>query len=218
MNDGIKSEFQTIKYTGVANKMDDINAHNMVMTVIDKNKNLEKSEIKHTKENDNHTSILRNFMNNFGGLYKQSSGSENNENKDEPRILEKDQEKMFGTIWQEHQFKNDFRDAPVVCNNDQTRTKMMIKCQDDLLKYSSDEDLMEKEAPVRRVIKSQDDLLKYSSDEDLMEKEAPVKMKRKIIKQSKEPPTKNIPENQEVIREAKIEVKDVTNPEPSRDK
>ena len=52
----------------------------------------------------------------------------------------------------------------------------MIKNQDDLLKYSSGEDLMEKEASVRMMIKSQDDLLKYSSDEDLMEKEAPVKI------------------------------------------
>ena len=35
---------------------------------------------------------------------------------------------MLKTIWQEHQFENDFRDATLACNNDQTRTKkMMIK-------------------------------------------------------------------------------------------
>ena len=61
-----------------------------------------------------------------------------------------DQNKLVKTIRQEQQFENDFRDATSACDDNQIRThKVILKSQDDLLKHSSEEDLMEKEAPVK---------------------------------------------------------------------
>ena len=73
----IKNEFQTIKCKEAQSKLKDINKPNMVVTVNDRHKNLENSEIKPTKENDKQSSILENIMDGFGGLYGKFSGSEN---------------------------------------------------------------------------------------------------------------------------------------------
>ena len=55
------------------------------------------------------------------------------------------QDKLVKNLWQEQQFENDFRDATMACDDDRIGThKVILKSQDDLLKYSSDEDLMER--------------------------------------------------------------------------
>ena len=61
-----------------------------------------------------------------------------------------DQNKLVKNAWKEQQFENYFRDVTLACDDDRIGThKVILKSQDDLLKYSSDEDLMEKEAPVK---------------------------------------------------------------------
>ena len=61
-------------------------------------------------------------------------------------------------LWQESQFEKDFRDVTMACVDKRIGThKVVTASQDDLLKYSTEEDLLEKEAPVKVDRKVSDD-------------------------------------------------------------
>jgi len=66
------------------------------------------------------------------------------------RVIEENQEKMFGKTWQEPRIENEFRDATMACDEKRIGTPTVIVTQqDDLLKHCPDKDLMERESPAR---------------------------------------------------------------------